>query len=46
MQVGNSIAIQVNARKLVNEGPEKKMEKKVKQVVEEAVEIEDEPSDL
>ncbi|KAI1070308.1 hypothetical protein LB507_010260 [Fusarium sp. FIESC RH6] len=46
MQVGNSITIQVNARKLVNEGPEKKMEKKVKQVVEEAVEVEDEPSDL
>ena len=46
MQVGNSIAIQVNARKLVNEGPEKKMEKKVKQAAKEAVEVEDEPSDL
>jgi hypothetical protein len=42
MQVGNSIAIQVNARKLLNEGPEKK----VKPAVKEAVEVEDEPSDL
>ncbi|CAG7564322.1 unnamed protein product [Fusarium equiseti] len=46
IQVDNSIAIQVNARKLVNEGPEKKMEKKVKQAVKEAAEVKDEPSDL
>ncbi|KAJ4128837.1 hypothetical protein NW768_007357 [Fusarium equiseti] len=46
MQIGNSIAVQVNARKLVNEGSEKNTEGNFKQAVEEDVEVEDEPSDL
>ena len=46
MQVGNSITVRLNARKLVSEGSEKKTENNFKQAVEEAVEVEDEPNDL